>query len=551
MRSPLTAIAIPWLCAASAAQSPDPVYPAELRAIEPLVPEAVRKRPLVAFHTGHVVPTIGTEVAIGWVLEESDTDVRLFDRLMIERHLRPGDANMAECAAAGLQPGETHEIEIEPILQALRRGRPGPLHLLDIWKLEPELDAVTLAYHCWHRGDRVSANRLLAWADENWSRRSNRPLHESLIECATRRLEFVASSLATAGAAHAELAQIWREIARLPGNTNRALAERLTEIYELMDDQPAPPSDSEDPRRWIESLCDMHVAVPRTAPSPILLLEKKADAPEPIEKLRALGWAAIPALVEHLDDMRPTRSFAFGERKVANGDHLLRVADCCDAVLFTITGARFHADRPPSIFQREPRRWTVTRGADAVAAKTRAIVWWKRLGHLDHERFHAVSLSSRAPRQVIFSALELRNRHRNPAGRAVLAHMVRDWDAERHEQNDWFPTYAIMVLAQWKDATAEDHVAEFTKHEMSAVRACALRAGMRFRTRAMLAALVPHLDDVSKGISKGMRVCDEAAHSIARIVELEFQYGSERELQDQLIEDLREWLVENPEWQPR
>jgi hypothetical protein len=57
--------------------------------------------------------------------------------------------------------------------------------------------------------------------------------------------------------------------------------------------------------------------------------------------LQKLGWAAVPALIGHLEDESPTRCMSFYRAHILGSYDLLRVADVCGSLLYSITAKDF------------------------------------------------------------------------------------------------------------------------------------------------------------------------------------------------------------------
>jgi hypothetical protein len=94
------------------------------------------------------------------------------------------------------------------------------------------------------------------------------------------------------------------------------------------------------------------------------------ERPNPAAKLRDLGREAIPSLIEHFDDLRPTRCLGYGRDFWFESYYLLRYCDCCMQIFEAITGVTF------------PEKTTTfgTRIAEGQESecKKEALEWWSK-----------------------------------------------------------------------------------------------------------------------------------------------------------------------------
>ena len=93
----------------------------------------------------------------------------------------------------------------------------------------------------------------------------------------------------------------------------------------------------------------------------------RPDAPDdyPPRKLKELGMAAVPLLVAHLDDTRPTRSVALANRFSSDPWYVLRYGDCCQQIFEGITGRTIYRGQYPHMEGK------------AKECKAEAERWWK------------------------------------------------------------------------------------------------------------------------------------------------------------------------------
>ena len=154
-------------------------------------------------------------------------------------------------------------------------------------------------------------------------------------------------------------------------------------------------SREEQVHEWIFRLRDQH-GEQSGEPGGVELLEwmtPPGSEPSPGLHLVQLGYAAVPALIEALDDHRLTRSVQCG-RSFHFSHYPLTVSDCAQAILSRISGRRFQAGQG----QEPPRAavmdwWRQTEGAgekEMLVKNVRAAIDWcdpqiQRLIELDAE----------------------------------------------------------------------------------------------------------------------------------------------------------------------
>ena len=91
--------------------------------------------------------------------------------------------------------------------------------------------------------------------------------------------------------------------------------------------------------------------------------------PNPAVELKKLGLAAVPQLIAHLDDARPTRSKGHWRAYWPEGHYLLRYGDCCQQIFESITGH--------TIFRGTTTvSYPIHDGAEKVC-KEKAERWWR------------------------------------------------------------------------------------------------------------------------------------------------------------------------------
>jgi hypothetical protein len=154
-----------------------------------------------------------------------------------------------------------------------------------------------------------------------------------------------------------QLKQRWEEIAALPLHQFRDVAQAMVKHYQNL---------IEEDTRWVEPDVN-HLAKLTTAqkvtywlyhlrdlavgqwidPGDCNILDqfafnnsyiqKEKKPPNPAVELQKLGMAAVPQLIAHLDDLRPTRCLGHWRSYWPESQYLLRYADCCQQIFESIT----------------------------------------------------------------------------------------------------------------------------------------------------------------------------------------------------------------------
>jgi hypothetical protein len=97
--------------------------------------------------------------------------------------------------------------------------------------------------------------------------------------------------------------------------------------------------------------------------------EPDKKKPNAAVELKNLGLAAVPQLIAHLDDARPTRCKGHWRSYWPEGHYLLRYGDCCQQIFESITGH--------SIYTRSSTTGYPIQDGKGKECKTNAARWWQ------------------------------------------------------------------------------------------------------------------------------------------------------------------------------
>jgi hypothetical protein len=93
------------------------------------------------------------------------------------------------------------------------------------------------------------------------------------------------------------------------------------------------------------------------------------DAPNPAVELKKLGYDALPQVIAHLDDDRPTRCVGFWRNYAPDSYYNLTYGDCCQQI--------FEAIALQSIYERKSTSGYPVRDGQGEQCKERAEKWWR------------------------------------------------------------------------------------------------------------------------------------------------------------------------------
>lgn len=201
----------------------------------------------------------------------------------------------------------------------------------------PELRPAVLAWWAHQRREFELRDEILR----------TRPRPVSTAKLLTTLLVHNARQAANQGQQRSEILRTWRNVERIGTYGARDAAARMVAAYEMLLAEDSvfapltaadlaelpPPAQAE---AWLHQLRDVDLRISNPFPSPAISWEAQHPT---TRALCELGWDAIPGLIRHLDDERPTRTLEW--RRFQRGCHLLTHADWSRELLEVITGRRF------------------------------------------------------------------------------------------------------------------------------------------------------------------------------------------------------------------
>jgi hypothetical protein len=213
------------------------------------------------------------------------------------------------------------------------------------------------AYWSLQRNDEKTARDLLTFAktltdtlNKNIPEERRQGLLDSVNSTLATYMRYWVIKYANEGFPRSELVEQWKKLAMIPCNEYADGAREMVCLYQklLADDKNWGEPKKEDFTKmtaeqqvtyWMYKLRETD-AWQGKQPGSCDVIDDFcwADRPNPARELYDLGWAAVPRLIEHLDDPRPTRCVGFCRSHWHTTYYLLRYGDCCWQIFREITG---------------------------------------------------------------------------------------------------------------------------------------------------------------------------------------------------------------------
>lgn len=575
-------------------------YADVLTAIDCLGIGDVADKTYIVFNTGESITLdadspIVFDYARGWLIAETPEKILLLDTDLLRteiprRRELPADweKKKDKHRADKPLPGELRAIDWNGFCDQI---------IADGLSVRPFTQAVICAYWCLCRGDDERALKLLALAEgqvmaeekeskkSGDSKKAGEPAGDSSLlrqvsENFYKTYQHFAITGAHRGKPRRAIIEYWRIAATFCMRNRSSLPVRdnmmwefdpwgMVESYESLlaedhdwrdpgEEEIAKLSVDDQARYWIHRLRDL-AARQFMQPGGVSILGDFAGLDEknnPAEQLRLLGWAAVPFLIEHFEDQRPTRSMGYWRDFAPESYYLLDYARCCQEILGAIAGHCPNDKKAAEAWWREKGKLgaegyylellksdnPAVRGQGAwkllEANRTKHLpglldivrketpdgapgVFDAIVGYLgkEHEAFLEECLSAKNFKHVYQSALALWTRCGSAKGAREVNRRAREPGSKLGDLDFTF----FSLLAQIPEDFVVDTFCEFAGHPDAAVRRAALEHAGRVADRRLLDALVPILDDKSStGAFSGyeIRWADMAAAAIRAMLGL-------------------------------
>ena len=379
---------------------------AVLRKLEPVfdIEQGIRiqQRKWVELHVG---AAIENEVARGWLLEGTAGSVRILGEEGGAQAIRRPGKDEKRPDGKSDAPSAVWEMKIGDF----------PAHCRSLLKksdaIHAEFENSFSGYRfaqevvgkarlaCWamQRGDRALAADLLKCAEtsikaSNKFMNAKHDLFAVVTTNLAQRKRSAAIDSAVGESSRADLLAAWEKVASIPQQEREKEAKAMAAHYRSLiaeDKAWRQPADldvtalavEQKVAYWMHHLRDLNV-VQMSQPGFCHVVGgfgafARNGGPNPAEELVKLGTGAIPALIAHMDDERPTRSLAYWRMFAPESFYLLRYGDCCQQVFHEITGHTL------------PGHYPIQDGKGKVC-KERAEKWWR-----DYQQFGEEGMQKR------------------------------------------------------------------------------------------------------------------------------------------------------------
>lgn len=328
------------------------------------------------------------------------------------------------------------------------------------------------------------------------------------------------------------------------------------------------------------------------------------DDQNPATKLYKLGWDALPLVIEHLDDRRPTRCMGCGRSFIPKSFYLLRYGDACLEIFTAITGK--------VIYKRTSSSGYMIKDGLASDAKKAAKELWEKYGkigqekqlldlleseteyeqatgtarliELDRKKYipFIVKLIESKPMDkmtpiIIVVAWELDNTYQeflvkclavkdmracsiaaqtladncaSDAGARALFKRLSGMDAIKTMEEDFYLGAAVNAIALAPGDFPINASLTLMDAKFKAVRIAAIEIAQILPNKRILEKLVTILDDKSQTGGSGafkFRICDQAVYSILEMLSYEKKYPDDEDhgTRDEFIVELKKFISEN------
>lgn len=569
--------------------------------------------------------------ANGWVLSESEEEITILENTLVTRTYRKErslpknwDYYKKEHPKDKPLPGCYNVLDFEKFCRNFIKA--GVVDYYGRWfdhyprgGRGHATEAAIYAYWAFRLGLRKESADLMELATKSHQShfRSHSLLEQVTAEIVTN-IRWQAITGANSGKPRPEVLKMWQLAVRLTGGKSEE-SRQMVRLYEEMisedekwvepkEDDIKKMSDAEKTSYWMYKLRDA-AATQGGQPGSCYAFGRYSGhrgSQNPADKLYELGWSAIPTLIEHLDDPRPTRCMGYYRNFSLGSFYLLRYGDCCQQIFKAVTGIQLTRFSP--IFT------SITEEGKAPKCKQEAGKWWSKYKNGGPEKYYLSLLGNKDIQKHAFAAfklLELDNSKylpniigvakRDRAGGncrilyAIVPYLGKDDEAflkgylsvdnlmavvvaadtllEKcqsdigakeiivrlknftSKQRCSYPFFlgeALDLLSKVPKEYVFEAIPELMRHNLRDIRCYTLWLADKFVSRQVLDALILMLDkketeDELTTAKDAKRFCDDAAHTIAEMVAYpkEYNWYWTNKQKDSYIRDLKAWLKAN------
>lgn len=576
---------------------------------------------------------------LGWVVSESNASIVIyklnlataeFDRTAVRK---PGnrDALMNKLPKDRPLPGEYMELDWNAFCKS-QTAAVGE-NLKDLYTyyesitqrvLPPPVEAALFGYWTYRRGCPIYAYALFKRAKESFSEYNNGREHfrqfsdaEFFPKSLCAFLRAFTADMANRGVSFEQLSEIWGVIKRTDPKNADPEAEEMVKFYkEMAKDEKKRKVLSEGeikklpaPKRveyWMYNLRNLNLRQNDSWGDFNIFADRaNSDDRNPAAELVKIGMDALPSVIEHIDDRRPTRCAVSSGRFTSGSLYLLRYGDVCQKIFSAITEKEIYDNRFSG--------GCMTQEGKEAEVKKVALEWWngfRELG-IDKTVFNrlespsedvragtARELINRDPKKYIPNLIKYVNGKSIYEASAVIRVVAESLDnSHRADLMNWLPLAdlpACCIVAQTlaekcaSDAGAKELYSRIFRMSeadsrkdvcyigwamevitkapgdfpenatltlmdscIDEKRIIAINAASYLPVKRIIAKLLEILDDKSgTGYfrnSSEIRICDLAVNSLRSLLAYSkyFPEDKDAETKDGYISDLKKYISEN------
>ncbi len=334
---------------------------------------------------------------VGWVFSESKEEIEIFSN-NFARHMYKRDYSLPakwdkykhHHNKSTPLPGNYKELNFAKFCKGFMRGTVSKnpdirKHFVGNY-LDYEAQAALFAHWAMKLAMTNLAFKLVDDAKEAFSA-SHQGVHKELVNYITYALatnaRWQAINDANNGFPRTELLERWEIISKFPENEYTKEAKSMVSAYKNLiaeDKKWVEPTKQEFEKKtfaekasywlyWLRDLDPTQMMQPGGCPILVTRIRCK-DMPNPACKLDEMGWEALPYLIKHIDDMRPTRCLEYCRDFEPDSFELLRYSDCCQYLFRMIAGIE--------IFDEMESDDYMNPAEEAKEAKKNAQQWWNK-----------------------------------------------------------------------------------------------------------------------------------------------------------------------------
>lgn len=548
---------------------------------------------------------------IGWIIDESKTDITLLtDKATILVYKKESGASNEDLQNRNYTitnpvpaPGQYQEVNFTQMANEFVSAGPKkywPYERFSYYgesRLAYYTEAVLYAQWAMQIGEKDLSLKLLSLANASLSAEPD-SFTQTIRYDLSLNTRAKAIEMAGAGASYQDIIKVWQVARDLCDDAeSKGIIELYTKMIEEDKNWQEPDKDTfakitseEKAKYWIYKLRNC-AAFTNVYPWKEYFDDK---TPSPFYKLNELGWDALPVIIEHIDDARPTRNVYHGSLRPIFPPQLMRNSDYCQQIFEKLTDYSLYAAMPgntnPAEWKNWVRQWWQgVKDKDGLERKWHMINEW--MGNIDgyrgqycvqgnlHSLLAALEELSKDQSQkekilqtlkTMYGNAQITNAKAYIAEKAIILfneHSLMDGFMREYNENPvayfnqhYGAAHALHMVMNYGGHDELKTMAEQLKQNPNYVGAFATALGIEneiaflkpdnpFR-KVIVVGMIPWLDNKNHKVGGetdyviyGVRLCDNAARIILRTAGKDFGYTEQTDesQRDASIERIKDW----------